>query len=443
MKIVIIGGIAAGMSAAAKAKRLDPSSEILVIEQEAYVSFGACGLPYYLGEEFSDEGEMFARTPEQIERLGIRLLLKHKAQALDIEKKQVLVENLATNEQFYEKYDRLMLAVGASPLLPSIAGSDSKDVYTATKLSEINRFKKELPRYRRITIVGGGFIGLELADQLVKTGNEIHIIESKTEVMNRTFDPEFSEKIAEAIQQKGVILHVGESLVAIEHKKGQIYAIQTNKQRYETDTVLFAVGFVPNTEFLNGQLDCLENGAIRIDSFGRTSQKDIFAAGDCASIPHRLLDDVYLPLATTANKMGRIVGINISSEKVTEEYVGALGSSAIKVGDYEAASIGLTEKAAQQAYFDYSTTCIEVANHSNYYSVQEKIKIKLVYDKKTKVVYGAQLFGKNETVLRSIGLAVAIHGEMTTKVLGFIDFAYAPPFASTWEAINVVANTAK
>lgn len=443
MKIVIIGGVAAGMSAAAKAKRLDPATEIIVIEQEAYVSFGACGLPYYLGEEFSDEGEMFARTPEQIERLGIRLFLKHKAQALDIEKKQVLVKDLVTNEQFYETYDRLMLAVGASPLLPSIAGSDSKDVYTATKLSEINRFKKELPRYKRITIVGGGFIGVELADQLAKTGNEIHIIETKTEVMNRTFDPEFSEKIAEAIQQKSVILHLGESLVAIEHKKGQSYVIQTNKQRYETDAILFAVGFVPNTGFLNGQLDCLENGAIRIDSFGRTSQKDIFAAGDCASIPHRLLEDVYLPLATTANKMGRIVGINISSEKVTEEYVGALGSSAIKVGDYEAASIGLTEQAAQQAQFDYSTTCIEVANHSNYYSVQEKIKIKLVYDKKTKVVYGAQLFGKNETVLRSTGLAVAIHGKMTTKELGFIDFAYAPPFASTWEAINVVANTAK
>ncbi|MGH1724286.1 CoA-disulfide reductase [Enterococcus durans] len=443
MKIVIIGGIAAGMSAAAKAKRLDPSTEIIVIEQEEYVSFGACGLPYYLGEEFSDENEMFARTPEQIERLGIRLLLKHKVQALDSENKRVLVEDLATNERFYEKYDRLMLAVGASPLLPAIAGSDSKDVYTATKLSEINRFKQALPSYRKITIVGGGFIGLELADQLVKTGNEVHIIETKTELMNRTFDQEFSEKIAEAIQEKGVNLHLGESVVAIEQQGGRVHAIQTSKQRYETDAVLFAIGFAPNTSFLDGQLDCLENGAIRIDTYGRTSQKDIFAAGDCASIPHRLLGDVYLPLATTANKMGRIVGINISSEKVTEEYVGALGSSAIKIGDYEAASVGLTEKTAQQAKMDYSTTCVEVANHSNYYSVQEKIKIKLVYDKQTKVVYGAQLFGKNETVLRSTGLAVAIHGQMTTKELEFIDFAYAPPFASTWEAINVVANTAK
>ncbi|RCA11095.1 FAD-dependent oxidoreductase [Enterococcus durans] len=308
MKIVIIGGIAAGMSAAAKAKRLDPSTEIIVIEQEEYVSFGACGLPYYLGEEFSDENEMFARTPEQIERLGIRLLLKHKVQALDSEKKRVLVEDLATNERFYEKYDRLMLAVGASPLLPAIVGSDSKDVYTATKLSEINRFKQALPSYRKITIVGGGFIGLELADQLVKTGNEVHIIETKTELMNRTFDQEFSEKIAEAIQEKGVNLHLGESVVAIEQQGGRVHAIQTSKQRYETDAVLFAIGFAPNTGFLDGQLDCLENGAIRIDTYGRTSQKDIFAAGDCASIPHRLLGDVYLPLATTANKMGRIVG---------------------------------------------------------------------------------------------------------------------------------------
>ncbi len=443
MKILIIGGIAAGMSAAAKAKRVNPSAEITVIEQEEYVSFGACGLPYYLGEEFSDENEMFARTPEQIERLGIRLWLKHKVQALDSKKKQVLVEDLATNKQFYETYDRLMLAVGASPSIPMIEGRKSKGVYTATKLSEIKRLKNKLPAYKRITIVGGGFIGLELADQLTKTGNELHIIEAKEEVMNRTFDPEFSIKIAEAIKEKGVSLHLGENVVAIEHKNGQVKAIRTNKQWYETDAVIFATGFVPNTQFLKGQLDCLENGAIRIDAYGRTSQKDIFAAGDCATIPHRLLGDIYLPLATTANKMGRVVGINISSEKATEEYVGALGSSAIKVGDYEAASIGLTEQMAQEKKLDYHTTCVEVANHSNYYTVQEKIKIKLVYDKQTKVLYGAQLFGKNETVLRATGLAVAIHGKMTTKELGFIDFAYAPPFSSTWEALNVAANTAK
>ena len=250
MKIVIIGGIAAGMSAAAKAKRLDPSTEIIVIEQEEYVSFGACGLPYYLGGEFSDENEMFARTPEQIERLGIHLLLKHKVQELDSEKKRVLVEDLATNERFYEKYDRLMLAVGASPLLPAIAGSDSKDVYTATKLSEINRFKQALPSYRKITIVGGGFIGLELADQLVKTGNKVHIIETKTELMNRTFDQEFSEKIAEAIQEKGVNLHLGEAVVAIEQQGGRVHAIQTSKQRYETDAVLFANRIHPEYWFL-------------------------------------------------------------------------------------------------------------------------------------------------------------------------------------------------
>src|SRR5699024_3610177 len=156
------------------------------------------------------------------------------------------------------------------PLLPAIAGSVSKDVYTATKLSEINRFKQALPSYRKITIVGGGFIGLELADQLVKTGNEVHISETKTELMNRTFDQEFSEKIAEAIQEQGVILHLGESVVAIEQQDGRVHAIQTSKQRYKTDAVLFAIGFTPNTGFLDGQLDCLENGAIRIDTYGRT-----------------------------------------------------------------------------------------------------------------------------------------------------------------------------
>ena len=170
----------------------------------------------------------------------------------------------------------------------------------------------------------------------------------------------------------------------------------------------------------------------------------VFAAGDCATVPHRLAGHVYLPLATVANKMGRIIGTNIAVE--ADEmlaFPGVLGSSAIKAGQYEAASTGLTEKQAKQLNLNVRTTCIETSNHSNYYTVQEKIMIKLVYDAETFVLYGAQLFGKNETVLRATGLTSAIHAGITTKELGFIDFSYAPPFASTWEAINVAANTAK
>lgn len=442
MKIIIIGGIAAGMSAAAKAKRVNPDAEIIVIEQEDYISFGACGLPYYLGEEFNDEQEMFARTPEQIERLGIKLLLRHQVESIEFATKTLAVKNLSTNEVSHETYDRLMLAVGAKPFVPNIAGIDSSDVYTITKLNEVKRLQQELSNYQNIVILGGGFIGIEVADQLTKAGKNIHLIEMAPHLMNRSFDPEFSTKIKEAIEEENVRVSLEESVLEIEKNHEQVVAVKTNRGSYQADAVIVAAGFVPNTSFLNDQLELLGNGAIKIDTYGRTSQKDVFAAGDCASIPHRILRDIYLPLATTANKMGRIVGVNLSGVQM-QEYSGTLGSSAIKVGEYEAAATGITEKMAREKGLDIKTTCIETMNHSNYYGTQEKIMIKLVYDRQTKVLYGAQLFGKNETVLRATGLAVAIHAQMTTEELGFVDFAYAPPFSSTWEALNVVANTAK
>ncbi|MGX7174555.1 CoA-disulfide reductase [Enterococcus ratti] len=442
MKIVVIGGIAAGMSAAAKAKRVNPKAEIIVFEQEDYISFGACGLPYYLGEEFSEEKEMFARTPEQIERSGIQLQLRHQVQSVDVAKKSLSVKNLVTNEIKHETYDRLMLAVGAKPFIPKVPGIDSVNVYTVTRLAQVKRLQENLPNIQNVVIIGGGFIGIEVADQLTKLGKNVHLLEMASELMSRSFDTEFTDKIKQAIEEEGVKVSLGETVTQIENDNGQVTAVKTTKGTYEADAVIVAAGFIPNTEFLNGQLELLKNGAIKIDTYGRTSQKDIFAAGDCASIPHRILGDTYLPLATTANKMGRIVGINISGID-TKEYVGALGSSAVKVGKYEAASTGITERAAVEKGIDVKTTCIETVNHSNYYGVQEKIMIKLVYDRQTKVLYGAQLFGKNETVLRATGLSVAIHAKMTTEELGFVDFAYAPPFASTWEALNVVANTAK
>ncbi|WP_165004532.1 MULTISPECIES: CoA-disulfide reductase [unclassified Enterococcus] len=444
MEIVIIGGIAAGMSAAAKAKRMNKAANVTVIEKENYVSFGACGLPYYLGGQFEDENEMFARTPEQIKKAGIHLLLGCQASKIDFSSKQVHVRELETKEEKVIPYDKLMLATGAKPIIPRIDGANAGNVYTITRLDRVRELKERLTDYRKIVVVGGGFIGIEVADRLASLGTDVRIIEAKPAIMSQTFDPEFSEKLKEAMEKEGIHIHLEEHVDNFETSEEEVVSVQTNKGNYLADAVILAVGFRPNTELVSNDIETLENGAIRIDPFGRTSQKDVFAAGDCASIPHRLLGDHYLPLATGANKMGRIVGINlVAAETEMEKYVGTLGSSAIKAGAYEAASTGLTERMAEQYGFHCKTTCIEVANHSNYYTVQEKIMIKLVYDAKSFVLYGAQLFGKNETVLRATGLAAAIHGKLTTKELGFVDFAYAPPFSSTWEAINVAANTAK
>lgn len=444
MEIVIIGGIAAGMSAAAKARRTNKEATITVIEKEDYISFGACGLPYYLGGEFSDENEMFARTPEQMEATGIDLLLGHEAKEIDFKNKKINVLDLKSNQTFEKKYDRLMIATGAQPIVPPIPGIKAKNAYTITKLEDVNRLKNNLPSYQNILIVGGGFIGVEVADQLVKADKKVTLLEAGEALMSGPFDPEFSNKLTDALKEEEVEVCLNEAAVEFIQENEQITSVKTAKNSYPVDAVVVAIGFKPNTALIAKDLETLDNGAIIINEYGETSQKDVFAAGDAASIPNRLIGNTYSALATSANKMGRIVGTNIGlTENQWEAFCGSLGSSAIKAGAYEAASTGLTEKQAKTHGFNVKTTCIETNNHSNYYTVQEKIMIKLVYDAETLVLYGAQLFGKNETVLRATGLTTAIHAGMTTKELGFVDFAYAPPFASTWEAINVAANTAK
>ena len=444
MDIVIIGGIAAGMSVAAKARREDPNAAITVIEKEDYISFGACGLPYYIGGQFDDESEMFARTPEQIESSGIKLYLKHEVLSLSTQDKELQVLDLENSKTFKITYDRLMIASGAKATLPKIDGVDSNNVFTVTRLNDVNNLKEKLEKVNDIVIVGGGFIGVEVAEQLHKFNKNITLLHSRNSLMNAVFDPEFGDKIQESLEELGVNVVLNQRAESFSTSNNSVTSVHTASDSYKADLVILATGFKPNTEFLNNQLETLDNGAIIIDEFGRTSIPDVFAAGDCATIEDRLKGTSYIPLATYANKMGRIIGVNIVKEK--EDYLkfnGALSSSAILAGNIEAGSTGLNESEATALSLNYKTTTVFANNHSNYYPNQEKIMIKLVYDADTYVLLGAQVLGKNETVLRLQALTTAIYAGLTTQELGFMDFAYAPPFASTWEALNIAANTAK
>ncbi len=444
MEILIIGGIAAGMSVAAKALRTNEDANITLVEMEDYISFGACGLPYYLGEQFDDENFMYARTAEQMRSKGLNVLLKHEAKSVDFENKTVEVLNLNNNETIIKKYDRLMIATGASAKLPPIEGVDADNVYTITKPYSVNKLKANLDDYEDIVVIGGGFIGVEVAEQLAKLNKTVRLVQSPKTLMNGPFDPEFSEKIEMALIDAGVTVNTDQRVQEFVISDGCIREIKTKTHTYSADAVIIAIGFKPNTGFLKGQLKTLDNGAIIIDEYGQTSIEDVFSAGDCASVQHQFMKDQYIPLATYANKLGRLIGTNIVSDKKDWiPFKGALGTSAIKAGHYEAVVTGLTEQQAKDLNYDYKTTLIEANNHANYYPGQEKIMMKLVYDAKTHVLYGAQLFGKNDTVLRATGLTTAIHAGLTTDDIGFIDYAYSPPFSSTWEALNVAANTAK
>ena len=445
MKVIIIGGIAAGMSVAAKARRTNRDAEIIVIEKEDYVSFGACGLPYYLGEQFTDPNNMFARTPEQIRESGITLLTKHEVLHADFDAKTLSVKNLETGTCQDMAYDRLMIATGASPIVPPIDGIRADNMYTLTRLAETEKLKTALPTYQRIGIIGGGFIGVEVADQLAHLGKEIHLFEQDPHVLNKVFDDDILEKIEAGMSEDGVTLHLGEGVAHVTNVAGNITEIVTKAGTYPVDAVIVAVGFRPNTAiFTDDKLKKLPNGAIVIDKFGRTSIADVFSGGDCASVPYVGIGDVYVPLATSANKLGRLIGTNIVSDEADfEAYPGTLRSSQIKAGKYEAGATGMTEKQAKERGINAKSVLVMTNNHSNYYPDQSKIAIKLVYEADTYKLIGAQVFGKDSAVLRMTGLTTAIYAGLTTKELGFIDYAYAPPFASTWEALNVAGNAAK
>lgn len=445
MEIVIIGGIAAGMGTAAKAAREYPEANITVIEKEDYISFGACGLPYYLGDQFSDSNKMFARTIEQIKKQGINVKVSHEATKIDYDEKIVHYTNLKTNTEGTIAYDRLVIASGAHAIIPEIDGVDAENVYTFTRLKAVQAIKDQLDSIEKITIIGGGFIGVEVAEQLAHLGKKVTLVEGLERLMASQFDPEYSEKIKEALEEEGVEIILEEFMEELVVADNKVKQVKTANQTIETELVILAIGFRPNTNFaLNERLEMLKNGAIVIDQRGETSIPDVFAVGDSASSHHRQLGTGYTPLATIASKMARVVAENVgAADKNVIEFPGHLGTGAIKVGNYEAGSTGLNETQAQKLGIDYKTTMVQASNHTGYWPNRTPIDIKLVYEADSKKLLGAQVFGQQDAVLRLTGLTTAVHAELKTDEIGFIDYAYAPPFATTFEAINIAANTAK
>ena len=443
MDILVIGGIAAGASVANKAKRTNPDANITIIEKENYVSFGACGLPYYVGRQFTDASIMYARSVEETESKGINVLLNHEAKDIDFEKNEVKVYDLKNDEEKTLKYDKLAICTGATPNIFG-DGSDAKNIFKMTNERDANKLLEKLDDYKDIVIVGAGFIGLEMADQLAELGKKVKVVHRDSSVMENVFDEEIRQMLIKAAEEKGVEFLFEHSYESFVTEDGIAKEIVTDKGNIKLDCAILALGFKPNTTFIKDEkLQKLKNGAIIIDKTGKTSIDNVYAAGDCASVYHQILGkEFYSALATYANKMGRLVGENIVTNN-QKEYIGALGASSIKIGDYGAASVGLTEDKAKDMDLAYKTSFIKSKNQSGYIKGQEDIYIKLVYLEDSKKIIGGQIFGKKGAVERSTALVVAIHKEVTVEELAFMDFPYSPGFAPTWDPLNIAGSASK
>ena len=444
MKVIIIGGIAAGMSAAAKLKRMSPNDEVIVYEKGDIVSFGACGLPYYAGGFFDDSNEMIARTAEEFRKTGINLFTNHEVLEVDFDNKKLRVKDLIQNMIIEESYDKLMIASGASSIIPPIKGIDSENVLTLKSMDDGNKLRAlmENENLKRVTVIGAGFIGVEAVEAAKKRGKEVTDVQLQDRILAEVFDEEITNLLEEEIRKHDVNLLLDETVMEIT-TAGKATNIKTNKREFETDIVIVATGFRPNTAFVkNEKLEMLKNGAIVVDKYGRTSIEDVYAAGDCATINSVITNKpVYVPLATGANKLGRIVGENLAG--ANNEFQGSLASSCIKVMDMEAARTGLSEKEVKALGFDYKTKFITDMNHTSYYPGQTKIYVKLIYDAHTKVIYGGQVAGYKDAVQRCNVIATCIFAKMTTAQLGMLDLSYAPPFSRTWDVLNVAGNVSK
>ena len=443
MKVVIIGAVAAGMSAAAKLKRIKPDYEVVVYEKTDIVSFGACGLPYYVGGFFNDPNMMIAREKSKFIESGIDLKTFKEVINVDTDNKLLTIKDTLTEEIFEDNYDKLMIATGASSIMPSLDKSYEnlstlKDMNDGIKLRELINKKEN----NNIVIVGAGFIGIETIEAAKKLNKNIHLIGRSDRILSKVFDKEITDLLEDELRKNNIHLHLGETVQEYVGDN-KIEKIITNKCEINTDLVVIAIGVKPNTSFLkNTNIEMLPNGAIIVDECGRTSVKDVYSAGDCATIKNLVTnEDMYVPLATGANKLGRIVGENLGD--INSSFPGSLASSCIKVLDMEAAVTGITEEKAKSLNLDYKTTCITNYNQTHYYPGREKLLIKLVYDAKSKVILGGQIAGYKDAVQRANVIATAITAKMTTEQLGMLDLCYAPPFATTWDALNVAGNVSK
>ncbi len=445
MRVVIIGGVAAGMSAASKIKRLKPEYEVVVYEKGGFLSYGACGLPYYVGGFNDDYRKMIARTKEQFEETGVEIHLQHEVFDLDPANKQILVQNNETKEIFKDNYDKLMIATGASPAVLPVPGIDAKGVYFVKTMEDGLMLKSIVtePSFQSVqdvAIIGGGYIGIEMAEAFIKLGKNVTLIEADKQILS-SFEPELAKLATEELEKHGVAVKTGERVSSI--TGNPVTGITTNRGSYKTDLVICSVGILPATGFLKKSgISMSRNGAIVVDREMRTSIPDVWSAGDCAVCYNKISkENMFLALGTVANKCGRIAGENITGSHT--KFTGALGSAAIKVCDIEMARTGLSENDARQLGIDYKTVTVVAKDHPAYYPDPTPITIKLIYHKRTRVLLGAQTAGAKGAVLRLDVFAVAIHNRMTTDELGMTDLVYAPPFAGVWDAIHIACNAAK
>ena len=439
MKVVIVGGVAGGATAATRIRRLDEHAQITIFERSGYISYANCGLPYYIGGVIEDSEELTLQTPESFQtRFRINVKVKHEVIDIDVKRKTVTVRNLDTGEEFEEGYDKLILSPGAKPIRPDLPGIDSKNLFSLRTVEDTFRIRRFAEEHKPKTavMVGGGFIGLEVAENLCELGVKVTVIQRGNQLLN-TLDYDMATLVHNKLRSKGINLKLKADVVGFEETETGLNVLLENEQPIGTDMVLLAIGVSPeNTLAKKAGLELGLKGAIAVNDKMETSVSDIYAVGDAVQIKHIVTgNDAVIALAGPANKQGRIAADNICG--LDSRYKGSLGSSVIKLFDLTAASTGLTEKAAQTAGISYDRIVLSPSSHAGYYPGAKTMTMKVVYEKETLKILGAQIVGYDGVDKRIDVLATAISAGMKANELKDLDLAYAPPYSSAKDPVNM------
>ena len=443
-KLVIIGGDAAGMSAASKVRRDHPDKEIIVFEKSHYTSYSACGIPYFISGEVATSEELVRRSPEEFRnKYKIDVRTMHRVLEVDTDNKRIKVLNKEQDTEFWQEYDQLLIATGGKPYCPEhITGYDAENVFGVSTLKSGIKIEQYIRDYKpkKAVIVGGGYIGLEMAEAMLIRGMEVSLINRQEQVMP-TLDPDMGVVVSNAIRDLGVTLYLNEELTGFKIEGNKAIGVITNNRTINADIVILGIGSAPNTAFLKGSKITLGvKNAVKVNSQMQTNIPNVWAAGDCTETLNLVSKQhFYVALGTVANKTGLVAGTNISGQNLI--FPGAVGTAVCKICKYEVARTGLQERELKALNIEYVTTTITSKTRADYYPGAKDICVKLLAEKNSGRLLGGQILGEEGAAKRIDVLATAVTHNLTLQNIIDLDLSYAPPFSPVWDPVQTAARS--
>lgn len=437
MKVVVIGCTHSGTAAVKNIVALYPEAQVSVYEKNDNISFLSCGIALYVSGVAKDVNGLFYSSPEELKKLGVNTRLLHEVTNVDFENKLVSVTNLITKESFVDTYDKLIISTGSWPIVPKIEGIEASNILLSKNFEHSTKIIEMTKHVNNITVVGAGYIGVELAEAFEVQGKKVVLIDAEDRIMPKYLDQEFTDIAETAFKDHFVTLALGEMVQKfIQDDSGKVIKVQTNKNTYDTEMVILCIGFRPNTLLFKHGVRTTPFGAIIVDEYMRTSREDVFACGDSATVYYNpTKENRYIPLATNAVRMGTLVARNLI--KPTIKSIGTQGTSGIKIYDWNISSTGLTELVSKERNINYGTVTVKDNNRPEFMPEFEEVTLKIIFDKDSRILLGGQIISKIDVTQIMNTLSVCIQKEMTVEELAFVDFFFQPHFNKPWNLLNL------